>query len=591
MIGNEAGLYGEGFDYDVLVSNSLLHSKAGVNTTKAPYTIFTGRRPSARLLCAFGCAGVYYAREKNKARPRGIPAIYVGANTRTGAFKLLERGEPLTQKIIETKNFVAELRSYIRNVYEGLAPEKMVDLYDNFPVFEDSQSINDFHQEIIRDVMAQPAPEPSVSSCLGKRPHDATVPRSRAARDEPALKARRIIVAPQGSEEPDSLLERGRRLNRTTVSLSQRKDMSVPAVERRVDGKYFAGKAKLQITIGDFSRIGGKGSARRVTFRRRPCVSSSSLSDDEDIAVEEPSSGVGAPEATDMEEQSSGAGADEATDMEEQSSGVDDVALPAADAGHSHGSGSVCHRNFGGDFFEEKLSPSRVAEYQNRGVRRASARQAERAAKDSDVGGRRSSVRQAEHRAKDKVMSCEDNTASIGVCFQFRDSGLCSRSTCKYAHVVSSPDPPLSPLWDVSVPFVAEDPPCPPPVEATVAKKVIILAAERLKRALDRLHLQRLRRERQLEFEVLNFMRNLEAESAGESMQELLLKVELGSNGPSIPKHFGEAMSSPYRSDQVTCNNASARNTPPKQLLSLCFQYFFLLLFFPRDFFCIYKKS
>ena len=86
-------------------------------------------------------------------------------------------------------------------------------------------------------------------------------------------------------------------------------------------------------------------------------------------------------------------------------------------------------------------------------------------------------------------------------------------------------------------------------VEVLEAKKNILSAAERLKRALDRLHLQRLRRERQLEFEVLNFMRNLEAESAGESLQELLMKVELGSNGPSIPKHFGEAMSSPYRSD------------------------------------------
>ncbi len=38
------------------------------------------------------------------------------------------------------------------------------------------------------------------------------------------------------------------------------------AVERRVDGKHFAGKAKFQITIGEFSRIGGKGTARRVTF-------------------------------------------------------------------------------------------------------------------------------------------------------------------------------------------------------------------------------------------------------------------------------------------------------------------------------------
>jgi hypothetical protein len=102
-------------------------------------------------------------------------------------------------------------------------------------------------------------------------------------------------------------------------------------------------------------------------------------------------------------------------------------------------------------------------------------------------------------------MSCEDKTASIGVSFQFRDSGLCSRSTCKYTHVVSSPDPPLSPLWDFSVPCVEEDPLCPPPVEATVAKKFIILDAERLKWALDRLHLQRLRRKRQLEFEVLNF--------------------------------------------------------------------------------------
>jgi hypothetical protein len=128
-------------------------------------------------------------------------------------------------------------------------------------------------------------------------------------------------------------------------------------------------------------------------------------------------------------------------------------------------------------------------------------------------------VRQAaEHNAKDKVVSCEDKTASLVVCFQFRDSGLCSRSTCSYAHVVSSPDPPLSPLWDVSVPFVEADPPCTPPVEETAAKIVIILAAELLKRALFRLHLQRLRRECQLEFE------------AGESLQELLMEVELGSN-------------------------------------------------------------
>ena len=237
MIGNEAGLYGEGFDYDVLVSNSILHSKEGVNTTQAPYTIFTGRRRSARLLCAFGCACVYYAPEKSKARPRGIPAIYVGANTRTGAFRLLERGKPITQKIIETKNFVAELRSHIRNVYEGLAPTKLVYLYDNFPVFEDSQSINEFHHDIIRDVMAQPSSVPSASPSFGKRRHDVTVPRSREARDEPALKARRILVEHRGLEEPVSLVERGRRFNRTAVSLSERREMSVPAVERRVAGK------------------------------------------------------------------------------------------------------------------------------------------------------------------------------------------------------------------------------------------------------------------------------------------------------------------------------------------------------------------
>ena len=118
----------------------------------------------------------------------------------------------------------------------------MVDLYNDSPVFKNSQSINEFHQGIIRDVMAQPpAPVASASSSSGKRRHDEPVPRSRAARDEPALKARRIIVEPRGSEEPDSLVERGRRFNRTTVSLSQRKEMSVPVVERRVDGKYFAG--------------------------------------------------------------------------------------------------------------------------------------------------------------------------------------------------------------------------------------------------------------------------------------------------------------------------------------------------------------
>ena len=111
-----------------------------------------------------------------RPRPRGIPAIYVGANTRTGAFKLLERGKPINQKIIETNNCVAELRSHIRNVYEGLGPDKMVDLYDNFPVFEDSQSIDEFHQEIIRDVMAQPAPASSAPSSLGKRRHMSRCP-------------------------------------------------------------------------------------------------------------------------------------------------------------------------------------------------------------------------------------------------------------------------------------------------------------------------------------------------------------------------------------------------------------------------------
>ncbi len=81
----------------------------------------------------------------------------------------MERGKPINQKIIKTKNFVAELRSHIRNVYEGLGPDNMVDLYDNFPVFEDSQSINEFHQEIIRDVMAKPAPVPSVRRVTFRR--------------------------------------------------------------------------------------------------------------------------------------------------------------------------------------------------------------------------------------------------------------------------------------------------------------------------------------------------------------------------------------------------------------------------------------
>ena len=113
------------------------------------------------------CLCLLRAGEKKKARPRGIPAIYVGANTRTGAFRLLERGKPITQKIIETKNFVAELRSHIRHVYERQAPTKLVYLYDIFPVFDDSQSINEFHHDIIRDVMAQPSPVPSASPSFG----------------------------------------------------------------------------------------------------------------------------------------------------------------------------------------------------------------------------------------------------------------------------------------------------------------------------------------------------------------------------------------------------------------------------------------
>ena len=167
----------------------------------------------------------------------------------------------------------------------------------------------------------------------------------------------------------------------------------------------------------------------------------------------------------------------------------------------------------------------------------------------SELGGRRTSVRQDEHRVKDHVMSCEATPVSLGVCFQFRDSSSCRRSACKYDHMEPPPDPPLSPLWADPSPVDEGASVCSPPVVAAAAQQVILSAAERLKRALNRLHLQRLRRERQLEFEVLNFMQNLEAESAGESLQELLMKLELGSNGPSIPKHFSEAMSSPFRSD------------------------------------------
>ncbi len=94
----------------------------------------------------------------------------------------MERGKPINQNIIETKKFVAELRSHIRNVYEGLGPDKMVDLYDNFPVLEDSQSVNEFHQEIVCDVMAQPASVPSAPSSLGKRRHDELIPEKLAMR-------------------------------------------------------------------------------------------------------------------------------------------------------------------------------------------------------------------------------------------------------------------------------------------------------------------------------------------------------------------------------------------------------------------------
>ena len=159
------------------------------------------------------------------------------------------------------------------------------------------------------------------------------------------------------------------------MSLHQWKAMSVPAVERRVDGKYFACKARLHITIGDFSRIGGKGTARRVTFRRRPGASSSSSSsiDDEDSSVEEPLAGVGAVASMEMEESSSMDG---------------DAETSAAGVAHSHCSGDDCAGSSGSEFFfKEKLSPSRVAEYHNRGVRRASARQAERAVKGSVTGG------------------------------------------------------------------------------------------------------------------------------------------------------------------------------------------------------------
>ena len=130
-----------------------------------------------------------------------------------------------------------------------------------------------------------------------------------------------------------------------------------------------------------------------------------------------------------MEEPLAGVGAVASMEMEESSSVDGDAETSSAGVAHSHCSGDDCAGPSGSEFFKEKLSPSRVAEYHNRGVRRASARQAERAVKGSVDGGRRTSVRQAEHRAKDHVMSCKEATSvSLGVCFQFRDSGSCSRS-------------------------------------------------------------------------------------------------------------------------------------------------------------------
>ena len=129
-------------------------------------------------------------------------------------------------------------------------------------------------------------------------------------------------------------MERGRRINRTTVSLSQLQDLSVPAVERRVDGKYFAGKERLQIPIGDFSRIGGKGTARRVTFRRRPGASSSSSSDDEDTSVEEPLAGIGV----------------QPTELAESMSVDGDDATSTTGAEHSHCSGDACTGLHGSEF-------------------------------------------------------------------------------------------------------------------------------------------------------------------------------------------------------------------------------------------------
>ena len=71
-------------------------------------------------------------------------------------------------------------------------------------------------------------------------------------------------------------------------------------------------------------------------------------------------------EATEMEEPLSTDGDVKATETEESSSGDEDIEMPDASGGHPHCSGDACHHDDGGEFFAEKLSPTRFVEYQNR---------------------------------------------------------------------------------------------------------------------------------------------------------------------------------------------------------------------------------
>jgi hypothetical protein len=129
LLGLPQSFWGYASNYDCLVHNSLPHRRNG-SYGRTPYEMFTGRLPSFRLLEPFGVSGVYHSKDTDKAHPRGRTGWYVGATEHGFLVVDKERhGLPM-----ETRDFVPEHRSSIRNVLDAISVDHVNKLFESFPM-------------------------------------------------------------------------------------------------------------------------------------------------------------------------------------------------------------------------------------------------------------------------------------------------------------------------------------------------------------------------------------------------------------------------------------------------------------------------